>query len=41
MSISYIHTCYRTLDPKKSTDFYVNKLGMNKVGVEKITAWLT
>ncbi len=28
----YIHTCYRILDPDKSTDFYVNKLGMKKVG---------
>jgi lactoylglutathione lyase len=28
----YIHTCYRILDPEKSTDFYVNKLGMKKVG---------
>jgi hypothetical protein len=25
MSISYIHTCYRKLDPEMSTDFYVNK----------------
>ena len=32
MSVSYIHTCYRILDPEKSTDFYVNKLGMKKVG---------
>jgi lactoylglutathione lyase len=28
----YIHTCYRILDPEKSTDFYVNKLGMKKIG---------
>lgn len=32
MAINYIHTCYRILDPEKSTDFYVNKLGMKKVG---------
>jgi lactoylglutathione lyase len=28
MAIIYIHTCYRILDPEKSKDFYVNKLGM-------------
>jgi lactoylglutathione lyase len=28
----YIHTCYRIVDPEKSIDFYVNKLGMKKVG---------
>ena len=32
MTTRYIHTCYRILDPEKSTDFYVNKLGMKKVG---------
>ena len=32
MSTSYIHTCYRILDPARSEDFYVNKLGMSKVG---------
>ncbi|WP_273846553.1 VOC family protein [Rubrobacter calidifluminis] len=32
MAASYIHTCYRILDPERSTDFYVNKLGMKKVG---------
>ena len=32
MATRYIHTCYRILDPEKSTDFYVNKLGMKKVG---------
>ncbi len=32
MAARYIHTCYRILDPEKSTDFYVNKLGMKKVG---------
>jgi len=28
----YIHTCYRILDPERTIDFYVNKLGMKKVG---------
>ncbi|MBX6763601.1 MAG: VOC family protein, partial [Rubrobacteraceae bacterium] len=32
MATAYIHTCYRILDPERSTDFYVNKLGMKKVG---------
>ena len=32
MATSYIHTCYRVLDPAGSEDFYVNKLGMKKVG---------
>ena len=32
MTTSYIHTCYRILDPARSEDFYVNKLGMKKVG---------
>lgn len=32
MSVTYVHTCYRILDPKKSIDFYVDKLGMKKVG---------
>ena len=32
MATSYIHTCYRILDPARSEDFYVNKLGMRKVG---------
>jgi lactoylglutathione lyase len=32
VATAYIHTCYRILDPEKSTDFYVNKLGMKKVG---------
>ncbi len=32
MATAYIHTCYRILDPEKSADFYVNKLGMKKVG---------
>ena len=32
MATSYIHTCYRIHDPQKSEDFYVNKLGMKKVG---------
>lgn len=32
MATRYIHTCYRILDPEKSMDFYVNKLGMKKVG---------
>ena len=32
MATSYIHTCYRIRDPQKSEDFYVNKLGLKKVG---------
>lgn len=32
MAARYIHTCYRILDPEKSQDFYVGKLGMKKVG---------
>jgi len=32
LATAYIHTCYRILDPERSTDFYVNKLGMKKVG---------
>lgn len=32
MPATYIHTCYRILNPEKSIDFYVNKLGMKKVG---------
>lgn len=32
MATTYVHTCYRILDPERSTDFYVNKLGMKKVG---------
>jgi catechol 2,3-dioxygenase-like lactoylglutathione lyase family enzyme len=32
MTVTYIHTCYRILDPEKSKDFYVNKLGMKKLG---------
>lgn len=32
MSARYIHTCYRILDPEKSKDFYVDKLGMKLVG---------
>ena len=31
MATTYIHTCYRILDPEKSEDFYVNKLGMKKI----------
>jgi hypothetical protein len=27
MAFTYIHTCYRILDPEKSEDFYVNKMG--------------
>jgi hypothetical protein len=26
MAFTYIHTCYRILDPEKSEDFYVNKM---------------
>ena len=32
MAATYIHTCYRILDPARSEDFYVNKLGMKKLG---------
>jgi lactoylglutathione lyase len=32
VAVNYIHTCYRILDPEKSEDFYVNKLGLKKVG---------
>ena len=32
MAATFIHTCYRVLDPARSEDFYVNKLGMKKVG---------
>jgi len=28
MAFTYIQTCYRILDPKRSEDFYVNRLGM-------------
>src|SRR3989337_276079 len=27
MSIDYVHTCYRILDPERSLDFYVEKVG--------------
>ena len=27
MAATFIHTCYRVLDPARSEDFYVNKLG--------------
>ena len=32
MAATYIHTCYRILDPARSEDFYVNKLGMKMLG---------
>ena len=32
MAATYIHTCYRVLDPGRSEDFYVNKLGTKKLG---------
>jgi lactoylglutathione lyase len=32
MAATFIHTCYRILDPARSEDFYVNKLGLKKVG---------
>jgi lactoylglutathione lyase len=32
MTATYIHTCYRVLDPEKSETFYVGKLGMKKLG---------
>jgi lactoylglutathione lyase len=28
MAATFIHTCYRVLDPARSEDFYVNKLGV-------------
>ena len=30
MAATYINTCYRILDPARSEDFYVNKLGMKR-----------
>lgn len=30
--MNYVHTCYRILDPERSIDFYVGKLGMKKIG---------
>ena len=27
MAPTYLHTCYRILDPERSEDFYVGKLG--------------
>ena len=32
MTARYIHTCYRIVEPEKSIDFYVNKMGLKKVG---------
>ncbi len=32
MAPRYIHTCYRILEPERTKDFYVNKLGMKLVG---------
>ncbi len=32
MAPRYIHTCYRILDPQRSKDFYVGKMGMKLVG---------
>ena len=32
MAAQYIHTCYRILDPARSKEFYVDKLGMKLVG---------
>lgn len=32
MAAKYIHVCYRILDPEETFEFYVNKLGMKKVG---------
>ena len=32
MAATFIHTCYRILDPARSEDFYVGKLGLRKVG---------
>ena len=31
MAATYVHACYRIVDPEKTMDFYVNKLGMQKV----------
>ncbi len=28
MALTYIHTCYRILDPEGSEDFYVGKLSV-------------
>ena len=32
MAATYIHTCYRIVDPEKSKDFYFDKMGMQLVG---------
>lgn len=32
MPPQYIHTCYRIFDPQASIDFYVDKLGLKRVG---------
>jgi lactoylglutathione lyase len=32
MAVNYVHTCYRILDPERSIEFYVDRLGMKKVG---------
>ncbi len=32
MAANYVHTCYRILDPERSKDFYVDKMGMKLVG---------
>ena len=32
MAATYLHTCFRILNPEKSLDFYAEKLGMKKVG---------
>lgn len=32
MAATYIHTCYRILDPERSIDFYTNKMGLKLVG---------
>jgi catechol 2,3-dioxygenase-like lactoylglutathione lyase family enzyme len=31
MAATYIHVCYQIVDSEKTADFYVNKLGMQKV----------
>jgi lactoylglutathione lyase len=36
MATTFIHTCYRVLDPVRSGDFYVNKLG-SLVGKRKVS----
>jgi len=42
MTLTYIHTCCRILDPERSEDFYVGKLGVvlgAVVGVVLVLIW--